>query len=496
MKKFTNVFLLMLIVLFAFTACSKGEEKATSANQTSSESLQSSKTETEDVVLRVVDWSDSSLAFREAFHKKFEENHPGVKIEYTCLTQDQFNNTVVTLLKSGDAPDVFPIPSGKTLSMALKENWYQPMNQYLDEEFISSVDPSVWIEGVTTHNGEIYTLPENLPVINSVIYYNKDLLAKAGITKLPTTYSEFINACKKVSEIGNGQFYGWIEGGRQLNRLDILVRAFASKAGGKIASSSKVLTVDGKAPYDSKEVINTMNLFKEIVETGGMHPDTINISAPEAREFFAQGQAAFLVQGMWCISTWEQTYPDLNYGVMDIPVPDELANDPYRYGAQQSDVAPWLGIYKESKNPELAAEYIKCLFSVDYGYQAAQDESGSSISIIPAVNDEHLINPVQKEYYTVATRNTRVTPVATSRDAKVYDFYAEVKDVSPNLGNIFQGVLSESINDVTPLLKTFSENSTKEWKRACEAIGLDFSVFEFSNWDLSKDYTSADYSAL
>ena len=51
------------------------------------------------------------------------------------------------------------------------------------------------------------------------------------------------------------------------------------------------------APYDSKEMNDALGFIKGLVDDGSIHPDTINISAPEARELFAQGQAAFLCQG-------------------------------------------------------------------------------------------------------------------------------------------------------------------------------------------------------
>lgn len=54
------------------------------------------------ITLRVVDWSDGSATQREEFHKKFEEAHPDIKIEYTMLTVDQFKNTIVTMIKSGE----------------------------------------------------------------------------------------------------------------------------------------------------------------------------------------------------------------------------------------------------------------------------------------------------------------------------------------------------------------------------------------------------------
>ena len=283
-----------------------------------------------------------------------------------------------------------------------------------------------------------------------------------------------------------------IEGGKQLNRLDTLARSFAAVGGGKIAPTSKVLTVDGKAPYDSAAMNEAMALMAQLVSDGSVHPDTVNISAPEAREMFAQGQAGFLCQGMWCIPPWSQSYPDLNYGVMAVPVPDDGAKG----CIQQVESSPWMGIYKQSKHPKEAGEYLMALFSEDYGYQSGCVSDGNYVSIVPSVNEKYMTNEVMKQYYEIASETAKVVPVATTRDEKAYDFYAEVKDVQPSLGAILQGVLSQSITDYSSELTKLAEASTTEWKRASEAVGLDYATFDFPNWDPLKDYTEADYAAL
>lgn len=460
---------------------------------TGSKEQQKGKVTSTETVLRVMDWSDSSAKFREVFNKKFEEKHPGVKVEYTCLTIDQFSNTIVTMLKSGDAPDLFPIPSNMSLPLAIQEGWYQPMDSYLTDDFKATLNPIVFANGITTYNNQIYTIPEFMAVTSSVFFYNKDLLKEAGVTQLPKTYSQFIDVCQKVTDKGNGAYYGLIEGGIQLNRLDYMARALGSLAGGKIAGRSKEIIVNGKSNLNSNEMKNAMDFLNELSVKGLIHPDTVSINAPTAREMFAQGQAAFLMQGMWCIPIWAASYPNLNYGVIAPPVPDKQSA---KYGIPAERLASWLGIYKNSKNPKLAAEYVMALFSEEYGYQEAQVASGNGVSIVPTVDEKYMSNSHMIEFYTVASENTRVIPVATSRDSKVYDFNNVVTDVSPSLGSIVQGVIAQSIDDYDGQLDKLAADSTTEWKRACKEVGLDFSVFEFPNWNLTKNYTDADYNAL
>lgn len=444
------------------------------------------------VTIRVVDWSDGSIQQREKFHKEFMEKHPNINIEYTMLTVDQFKNTIVTMIKSGEGPDLFPIPVGMTLNTALEENWFQPLNPYVSEEFKSQFDPKSFEEGVTHKGEDWYTITEIMPTIQCLFFYNKDVLEQAGISEVPHTYSEFVNACRTITEQSGGQVYGLIDGGKQLNRLDVLARSLAAAAGGKIGATQKVLTDQGRAPYDSDAMKQAMGMLAQLVKDGSVYPDTVNISAPEAREMFAQGQAGFLCQGMWCIAQWGENYPDLNYGVMAVPVPDGMTNT----YVQKGELSPWMGLYSQSQHPKEAAEYLMALYSEEYGYQSGCVEDGTFVSVIPSVNEKHMKNQNMKDYYTIADETSKVVPAATMRDEKAYDFYTEVKDIQPSLGAIVQGILSRSITDYESELTKLSDASSAEWKRASEAVGLDFDVFEFPNWDVTRDYTAEDYEAL
>ena len=68
--------------------------------------------------------------------------------------------------------------------------------------------------------------------------------------------------------------------------------------------------------------------------------------------------------------------------------------------------------------------------------------------------------------------------------------------MQPSLGAIVQGIISQSLTDYSSALKTLADDTSTEWKRASEAVGMDYSSLEFTNWDVTKDYTDADYAAL
>ena len=253
LKKIGAVLMTTMMLFSTVAGC--GAMPSTSGSDTettgANNAAQGETSDNGQITLRVVDWSDGSATQRQEFHKKFEEAHPNIKIEYTMLTVDQFKNTIVTMIKSGDGPDLFPIPVGLTLDTAVAEGWFQPINDYVTEDFRSKFDPASFAEGVTDIGDDWYTVTEQMPVIQCLFFYNKDLLQQAGVTKVPSTYSEFREACKKVTEAGKGNAYGLIDGGKQMNRMDVMARSLAAAAGGKIAATQKVLTDNGVAPYDS-----------------------------------------------------------------------------------------------------------------------------------------------------------------------------------------------------------------------------------------------------
>ena len=126
------------------------------------------------VTLRVVDWSDSVKPQRDIFHSNFMRRHPNVNVEYTMLTIDQFRNTALVAIQAGDAPDLFPIPVGMRLALAVSENWFVPMENYVTRAFIDTIDPNFILEGYQKLDGVLYVLPEWASIPSAFLFYNKE----------------------------------------------------------------------------------------------------------------------------------------------------------------------------------------------------------------------------------------------------------------------------------------------------------------------------------
>lgn len=452
----------------------------------------------EQVTLRIMDWSDSVKTIREEFHQRFTEKYPHIKIEYTQLTVDQFKNTILTAVKSGEAPDLFPVPTGMKLSTLVKDGWFQPLDPYLDDSFKEIFMDGTFLNGTTMVDNQVYSLPENAAMPSSLIFYNKKLFREAGLDpdNPPKTYSEFREAAKKITEAGNGAYYGIIEGGKQNNRWLTTVRDWASLAGDGLNGNSPINLSTGNTRHDTEAVLGVFELFEGLRDDGSFHPKTMSISAPEARALFGQGQAAFIVQGAWCIGVWNAENPDLEYAVMAPPVPDDGRKGSIPVGSS----AAWIGLYAQSKHPEEAALYLKEYYGGDY-FQQERVRSGDAFSVVKGVNEEFATVAQLKQYYELVQEYGRIIPDPAVRNPETSTVFAEFKDVNPGVGELLGGAVAGAVKDPASMLKAYSDQLERAWSAAVEAAkssgnSVDASDFVFPNWDPMRDYGEADYAAL
>ena len=82
----------------------------------------------------------------------------------------------------------------------------------------------------------------------------------------------------------------------------------------------------------------------------------------------------------------------------------------------------------------------------------------------------------------------KLCPDPLALNPETANVYAKVKEVTPNLGQIMQGVMAGSISDTDAELDRYSEAVEKEWESAMSEAGVEKVKFQFDDWDPVKDY--------
>lgn len=416
------------------------------------------------VVLNIADWSDSTKEQREALNRQFEADHPNVKINYTTLTQAQFNETVASGIRSGNAPDLFPLPSNTNLQIAVQEGWYLPLSLYLDQSFFDSLRPEAYQESVTMIDGTCYILPESREIPSVMMFYNKDILEECGVRleQTPLSWDEFEQICTTITEKSGGRYYALAESGRQINRIDLELRALCNLNGARLGPADQVVLKDGKTQFDSPAVLETLAFYQRLAKNKAFHPDSAGLSAPEARKLFEQGRAAFIVQGSWCIPAWQKDAPQLNFDVTWLPAPN--GKEEARFEAPFTK--GWMGISAQSAHPDIAAQYLEALYS--YEYQSNLMAPGGFVSIRKDLGADNIQNAQMKEYVRKADLQSEKLPNPISLYPGIQQVYALMEPVNPDFGTICAGILAGN-QDYESELHTYNEKLFEALRRAVDA---------------------------
>jgi len=132
---------------------------------------------------------------------EFEKQNPNIKIEMDSVVNDAYKEKIRVLISSNDVPDVFLSWSDSFAANLVKSGKVKPLNDMLAKDkafassFIQSQIKPFSFDGVT------YGMP--LTIDGKVFVYNKEMFAKAGITKDPKTWDELLAVLDTLKAKGN-----------------------------------------------------------------------------------------------------------------------------------------------------------------------------------------------------------------------------------------------------------------------------------------------------
>jgi len=137
------------------------------------------------------------------------------------------------------------------------------------------------------------------------IQYNKDMFAKAGITKALVTWDEFAAAGKKLTSKG---VQGFMFAGQNNGCSAWQFNPWQWTAGG----TDTDLTDAGN--------VKALTFLTDLVKSGVVSKDVVNQCQDQSMEALVHGQTAMIENGPWSFSTLNAA-KDLKWSTFPIPVP-------------------------------------------------------------------------------------------------------------------------------------------------------------------------------
>lgn len=293
-------------------------------------------------------YKESVESFNEAYDGKYFAD-----IEFVPRNDSGggYSDKVNASVMAGGLPDVLTV-DGPNVAAYAANGIIQPLADLTEEEK-SEYLPSIIEQG--TYNDKLYALG----VMESSVglYYNKDILEKAGIevpdADHPWTWSQFLDILEELKPMMDEMNGYPLDMTFPVGETSIYYFAPFVWAGGGELVSDDGLTVDGY--FNSDQTKAAMNYFRTIVKEKYMSEAPID-------QLFESGRAAFKFDGAWEVNTVYNSYPDINLGVAPYIVSDNWDGEAY------TPTGSWaFAASSETKDIEGATELVKWMSGVDSG---------------------------------------------------------------------------------------------------------------------------------
>ncbi|MBK8085706.1 MAG: extracellular solute-binding protein [Devosia sp.] len=245
----------------------------------------------------------------------------GVSVVDSPIGHEDFKTGILVRAAGNSLPDVFSYWAGARTQFVVDAGNLHSIAAMWDANGLGDVVAKSIADGATLYNGDRYLVPFGYHYAG--MFYNKKVMADAGITDLPETWEEFVALCdtlkaKGVTPIALGSKNRW----PAQFWFDYLVLRTAGP-------DYRAALMAGTASYADDQVRLAMQKWKELVDAGYFAPNANADDWTDAADKVARGDAAMTLMGTWITGYWNgiDLKPGEDYDFFEFPkMADGVAN--------------------------------------------------------------------------------------------------------------------------------------------------------------------------
>ncbi len=226
--------------------------------------------------------------------RAFEAQNPDIKVNMEYVGYDNLHDKIVTGMAA--KPPAYDAVMVDVIwpDEFIKAGYLLDVSSRVTPEMKSGIFPAAW-NGVT-RNGKIYGMPWLMDV--KYFMYNKDMLAKAGISAPPKTWDELVAQSQTIKQKGIAEYpiiWSW-------NQKEGVVCDFTALLFGM---GGKFLDDAGKPVFNDDKGVGVLTWMKKTIDDGLSNPSSVASDENAVEADFLAGKSAFAVN-------WLFQYSDSN----------------------------------------------------------------------------------------------------------------------------------------------------------------------------------------
>lgn len=405
-KKIAALLLGAIMTASIFAGCSKKDDAQQAA----------SKDEKVTITLGCWGSSPEETKLLDDQIKAFENANPNIKINKQVQTGD-YAQAIQAKIASKTAPDVYYLDVALA-DKFISEGLVDPLDKYMSSDDKSDLFPNL-LSGYQK-DGKTYGIPKDYNSL--VLFYNKDMLNKAGVQP-PKTWDDLKAIAPKLTS-GNVKALVLENDAQRFG-------AFMLQAGGKIN--------DGDKPaFNTPEAAKGMDFYYSFLKNGSAATPK-DLGVDWAGPALAQGKVAMAIAGGWMIPFMKTNAPNVNYGMVNLPKGD-------KDGGLLFTVAYVMN--RDSKHKDAAAKVINFLTGKDAEKMTA--DSGLAIPSRQSMADQF-----------VKAFPERQALVDMTKVSTVANYGLNGNKIIDALGKAGEKLQFKQLPDAAAALKDAEANATK-----------------------------------
>ncbi len=287
-------------------------------------------------------WAADSESSKAPFLKSvdnFKKAHPNITLDIDATENETYKTKIRTAVAANEAPDIFFYWGGGYMKSFVTAGRLLPLNNYLNDGTKDKL-----LSGTLTNmtfDGKVYGLPHSMTV--GTFFINQELFDKNKI-KVPTTYEELIDACKKFRAAGVKT--PMAVGGKESWCIDMYLDMLQLRAGGYDACMN---ALSGKGSYEDAGIIDGAKRLQDLVKIKAFGDSPMGISRDESEVPFYNGEVPMYFNGSWTIGNINKSKVKDKIKIIKFPTIGSKSNlDDYTGGVSEIFVVNASTQYKDA----------------------------------------------------------------------------------------------------------------------------------------------------
>jgi raffinose/stachyose/melibiose transport system substrate-binding protein len=368
-------------MLVSMAGCSNNGSDTSGAQSNAAASSQASD---QQVTLKLWHiWAADSESSKVPFLKtldKFQEEHPNIKLEVDATENETFKTKIRTAVAGNEAPDIFTYWAGGYMKNFVTAGKLLALDDYLNDGTKDKL-----LDGTLdnmTFDGKVYGLPHTMDV--GTFFVNQELFDKYNI-KVPTTYDELVDACKKFRAAGVKT--PMAVGGKEAWCIDMYLDILQVRSAGYDAC---INALSGKGSYEDAGIIDGAKRLQELVKLGAFGDSPMSISRDESEVPFYNGEVPMYFNGSWTIGNVNKS-----------KVKDKVKIVPFPKVGDKSDSTDLTGgvagTFVVSADTQYKDQAVTCLKYIAEGFAKEAFAAGVSLPAWKVDIDESKVDTLTKQ---------------------------------------------------------------------------------------------------